>query len=79
MEAILVPLTAVLVFFGSILLGLAIVCWTLLKLLGPRAGAATRDEETRMIQEIYQSLMRMEQRVEALETLLYETRPGNRS
>lgn len=37
----------------------------------------TEDEEARMIQEIYQGLSRMEQRVEALETILCDRGPGS--
>jgi len=37
----------------------------------------TEDEEARMIQEIYQGLSRMEQRVEALETILYDREAGS--
>ena len=52
---------------GSILLGIKIV----------RGGRSSRDpkaqaDETRIIQEIYQGLARMEERVEALETILIE-------
>ena len=39
---------------------------------GPSKSKGVADEETRMIQEIYQGLLKMEDRVEALETLLLE-------
>jgi len=39
---------------------------------GPSQSREMADEETRMIQEIYQGLLKMEDRVEALETLLLE-------
>lgn len=68
--------TMALIVFGSLLAGLAIVCWMVVKLLGPRTARDHGDEEARVIQEIYQGLIRMEQRVEALETLLYERRQG---
>ena len=51
-----------------------------------RGGSATRNqtkvesqEETRMIQEIHHGLMRMEDRVESLETLLLDTDRKKRS
>lgn len=34
------------------------------------------EQESKLIQEMYQGLQRMENRIEALETLLYEPRPG---
>ncbi len=37
-----------------------------------RTDAKSRSEETRMIQDIYNGLSRMEKRVEALETILIE-------
>ena len=76
MESLFLPLT-VLIVFGSLLAGLVIICWTIVKLLGrnPNQGSA---EEARMIQEIHQGLVRMEQRVEALETLLLEREQGGR-
>ena len=73
---VFVPIT-VLIFFGSLLAGLGIICWMVVKLLGPRTSRTQSDEEARIIQEIYQGLIRMEERVEALETLLQEPRPRN--
>jgi phage shock protein B len=66
------------IVFGSIIIALAIVPVTILYaikiikggLSHNRSGLA--DEEAKMIQEIYQDLTRMEERVEALETLLLE-------
>ena len=37
-----------------------------------------RDDETRLIQEIFQGLTRMETRVEALETILYDHEKGHK-
>lgn len=37
-----------------------------------------RDEETRMIQDIYHGLSKMEERVEALETILIERKKKDR-
>jgi phage shock protein B len=46
---------------------------------GSRKKREARDEETQMIQEIYQGLRRMEQRVEALETILVDPDKGGTS
>jgi phage shock protein B len=53
---------------GTILLGIKII----------KGGSSPKDpraraDETRIIQEIYQGLTRMEERVEALETILIES------
>jgi len=58
---------------GTILLGLKMI----------RGGSSTKDrkaqaDETRIIQEIYQGLSRMEERVEALETILIEREKGGK-
>jgi phage shock protein B len=66
------------IVFGSIIIALAIVPVTILyavKIIkggwsGNRKGLA--DQEAKMIQEIYHGLTQMEERVEALETLLLE-------
>lgn len=70
----LVAIPIVLIVFGSIVAGLAVICWTLVRLAtgGGSKGQAPRAEESRMIQEIYIGLTKMEQRVETLETLLLE-------
>ena len=64
-------------FVGGLLL-LATICGILVMgVKVVRGNLATGDgtdksEETRMIQEIYQGLSRMEERVDALETILME-------
>lgn len=66
------------IIFGGILLALAVIGTTVLmglKLL--RGGVSRRSrgmeqEEARMIQEIYQGLSGLEQRIETLETILME-------
>lgn len=68
----------VLVVFGTLLAGLFIICWTIVKLVGRGNNQSATAEEARMIQEIHQGLVRMEQRVEALETLLLEREQGSR-
>jgi phage shock protein B len=74
MQAILI----IAVIVGGSLLALAIIGGTILmgiKMLRggfSRKGQRAESEETRMIQEIYRGLSRMEQRVEALETLIFD-------
>ncbi len=64
------------IIFGGLILCLAIIGSTILMAIKiKKGGLSPRDqrsqaEETRMIQEIYQGLDRMEQRIEALETIV---------
>jgi len=68
----------VMIVFGSIVLALAIIGSTILAGLKIIKGGASpkgqknHTNEARMIQEIYQGLARMEERVESLETILLE-------
>jgi len=64
--------------FGGLVLALAIIGSTIL--IGirivkgdvSRKGQAYQADETRMIQELYQGFSKMEERVDALETLLLD-------
>ena len=64
-----------LVLFGLIIIGI---------IRAAKTGALSKDEkdvraeETRMIQDIYNALSKMEERVEALETILIERGHQNR-
>jgi phage shock protein B len=64
------------IIFGGSVLALAIVGSTILMALKilrggiSRKGRRVESEEAKMVQEIYQGLDRMEQRVEALETII---------
>ncbi len=63
------------IVFGSIVFALAIIPGTILLVIKFfRGGQAAGDqaEEAKMIQEIYKSLSRMEERVESLETILLD-------
>ena len=63
------------IVFGSILLALAIIPGSILlaiKFFRGDQSAGDQAEETKMIQEIYKGLSRMEERVEALETILLD-------
>lgn len=66
------------IVFGSILTFAAIVCGTILAIVKMRRSGLTRGDrktqtdEAKVIQEIYQGLSRMEERIETLETILME-------
>ena len=69
------------IVFGSFVLIPAVIGGTIvisIKLL--RGGTSRKDqaEDSKIIQEIYQGLGRMEQRVEALETILLDRDKGDR-
>jgi phage shock protein B len=65
------------IVFGSIVALAALICGTILIIVksrrdhGPRGGLD--QEETKIVQEVYRSLERMEARIEALETILAES------
>jgi hypothetical protein len=66
------------IIFGGIVLGLAIIGSTILIGIKVLKGGATpkgqkfQAEEAKMVQEIYQGLSRMEERIEALETIILD-------
>jgi phage shock protein B len=63
---------AVLLIFGPVVVavvGTFVIIW---KWLSAKHNNQLQAEETRLMQEIYQGLSRMEERVEALETLLFD-------
>jgi phage shock protein B len=66
------------IVFGGLVLALAIIGSTILMGIRivkggvSRKGQADQADETRMIQELYQGLSRMEERVDALETILLD-------
>ena len=70
------------IVFGSIVLALAVVGSTILLAIKIIKGGVTSKqrsqeaEETRMIQEMFQHLSRMENRIEALETILLDRQKG---
>ena len=76
METILI----VAIVFGSIVLALAIIGSTILMAIKILRGGFSREgqkleaEETRIIQEIYHGLSRMEERVEALENIILDSK-----
>ncbi len=66
------------IVFGGLVLALAIIGSTILMGIRivkggvSRRGQAYQADETRMIQELYQGLSKMEERVDALETILLD-------
>jgi phage shock protein B len=73
------------VIFGGTIVALLIIGGVILVAIriikggSPHGGDAMSSEETRVIQEIYQGLSRMEERVEALETILLDQHRKERS
>ncbi|MBN2059224.1 MAG: phage-shock protein [Deltaproteobacteria bacterium] len=71
-------LIIVAIVFGGIILALAIIGSTILmgiKLMKggiSRKGRESQTDEAKMIQEIHQGLTRMEERVDALETIILD-------
>jgi phage shock protein B len=72
------PVFIVGIVFGSFVLALAIIGGTILAIIRTRHGGISRKnrkeqaEEVKMIQEIFQGLSRMQQRVDTLETILMD-------
>ena len=63
------------IVFGSVVLVPAIIGGTILlsiKLLKGRSSRKDQVDDSKIVQEIYQGLSRMEERVEALETILLD-------
>ena len=73
------------IVFGSIVLALAIIGSTILMAIKILRGGLSRKgqkleaEEAKMIQEIYQGLSSMEERVEALETIILDSKRKERA
>ncbi len=73
------------IVFGGIVLALAIVGSTILMAIKILKGGVSRKgqkfqaEEAKTIQEIYQGLSRMEERVETLETLIMDRERKDRT
>lgn len=57
----------------------AIIVALVIKLLRGRSDNASQAEDARVIQEIYQGLSRLEQRVQSLETILRDRSRKERS
>ncbi len=72
------------IVFGSIVACLAVICGTILITVKARRGGLSRKsrqietDEIKMIQEIYEGLLKMEKRVESLETILLDSQGKDR-
>jgi len=68
--------------FGSLLALAALICGTILMIIKTRnnriTGSRSQSEEAKVIQEIYQGLSAMEQRIESLETILMDNQQRDR-
>jgi phage shock protein B len=63
-----------------ILAGIAAIVVALgIKLFKGAGDRATRSEDAKVIQEVYQGLTRLEKRIETLETILFDRRREDRS
>jgi phage shock protein B len=58
--------------FAAVVGGILIKALKIMKGISPEQNQQLQAEETRLMQELYQGLGRMEERVEALETLLLD-------
>ena len=76
MHAVMIVATV----FGGIVLALAIVGSTILMAIKIIKGGVSREgqksqaEEAKMIQEIYEGLSKMEQRIDSLETIILDSK-----
>ncbi len=70
------------IVFGSIVALATLICGTILIIVKTRtnrnSSGATDSEEARTIQEIYQGLEKLEERIESLETILTEGQEKDR-
>lgn len=69
---LIIPLVVIVGFFLVVLI-LSVLVLRMVKGGGGAQGKEQEIEETRMIQDVYHGLQKMEQRVEALETILLDT------
>jgi phage shock protein B len=64
------------IVFGSLIALATLICGTILIIIktrgNRRSSGATDSEEAKIIQEIYQGLEKLEERIESLETILME-------
>jgi phage shock protein B len=70
------------IVFGSIVALAMLICGTILIIVKTRtnrcASGPAGSEEARVIQEIYQGLEKLEERIDALETILTENQAKDR-
>ena len=72
------------IVFGGIVMALAVIGGTILMAIKlskdgiSKKNRKDQSNETRMIQEIYQGLSKMEERIETLETILLDREKGKK-
>ena len=70
------------IVFGSLIALAILICGTILIIVKTRSNrsssGAADSEETKIIQEIYQSLEKLEERIESLETILMDDQKKDR-
>ncbi len=69
----------VMITLASIALPLAILVLIVKSISGGKRNAGIHEDEARIMQEIYQGLSRMEERIEALETLVLDPKDRART
>ena len=67
------------IVFGSIIAVMAIISWTVVRLLGkPGQSHDVIENESQLMQELYHGLNKLEERIESLETILLDReKPGS--
>jgi phage shock protein B len=66
----------ILLILGAIFI--AVVVWAIKAVRGNGAGDSLRNDEAKLMQELYQSLSKLEERVESLETILLDRKERDR-
>jgi len=64
------------IVFGSIIAGLYIISNMISRAFGARGDTRLSEEESELMQELFFSMKKMEQRVESLETILLDRERG---
>ncbi len=77
--ALLIPVLALLIPVLAIVGTFSLKALKILRGDPVKGQGAGQDDEARMIQEMYQGLARMEERIEALETLLLDQKGKDRT
>ncbi len=71
------------IVFGSLIALATLICGTILIIVKTRgnrnSSGASDSEEAKIIQEIYQSLEKLEERIESLETILMDDQEKDRN
>jgi len=66
------PVAIVGIVAGAFVLTVGIIAFSLVVLVKGRRSNLLSDDESRLMQELHQGMLKMERRVETLETLLLE-------